>query len=123
MTTDVATAGGSDRFVLLATLGDQTAARICAALLESEGIAVRLHGEGLGPYPMTVGAFATTQLWVPEGRLDAAKAVMLEAEVADVLGAAEADPDVDRDPPPWVLPVVAATIVAVVAVRLVASLW
>ena len=71
----------ADRFVLLATLGDIGSARIFAARLEAEGVEVRLHGEALGPYPVTVGEMAATQLWVPSSKIDTATRIMLEAEV------------------------------------------
>jgi hypothetical protein len=90
MVTRLSTPGGLDRFVRLATVGDVATARICAALLETEGIDVRLHGEALGPYPMTIGRFAETELWVPESRVVDGRRIMLEAEVDAVLGAAEA---------------------------------
>ncbi|MDX1690472.1 MAG: DUF2007 domain-containing protein [Acidimicrobiia bacterium] len=120
MVTDVATSGGSDRFVRLATVGDVATARVCAALLEADGIEVRVHGESLGPYPMTVGEFAETELWVPNGRLEDARQVMLEAEVT----AAMAPIDDDGAPVPrWVMWLVALTIVALVGVRVVANLF
>ena len=56
---------------------------------------MRLHGETLGPYPVTLGKLAETQLWVPASRREAAEAVMLEAEVADTLGGVEAPEDPD----------------------------
>lgn len=62
-------------------------ARVCVAVLGSEGIEARLHGESLGPYPMTVGAMAVTQVWVPESSVDLAKELMLEAEIEHALGA------------------------------------
>ncbi len=87
MTTDQ---NSIERFVLLATLGDLSIARVFAARIESEGIEVRVHGEALGPYPVTLGKLAETQLWVPASRLEAAQGIMLEAEVADTLGEVEA---------------------------------
>ena len=78
-----------DRFVKLTTLGDITAARVWAARLESEGIESRLRGEALGPYPVTVGRLAETEVWVLESRLDEAKALLLEVEVDHVLGEIE----------------------------------
>ena len=73
------------RFVKLATLGDVAAARLCAALLSSAGIESRLHGEALGPYPMTVGEMALTEIWVLEDDVPEAREVMLEAEIDSVL--------------------------------------
>ena len=104
----------TDRFVLLATLGDIASARVFAARLEAEGIEVRLHGEAMGPYPVTVGHMAATQLWVLSSRLDEARRVMLEAEVDATLGG---DPD-EAEPGPlvgWQL-VALALLIAIVAI-------
>jgi hypothetical protein len=73
-------------FVHLADVGDLASARVCAAVLGSEGIEVRIHGESLGPYPMTVGRMAVTQLWVPAPDLERASELMVEAEVEHTLG-------------------------------------
>ena len=67
-------------------MGDLASARVCAALLGSEGIEARLHGEALGPYPVTVGRMAITQIWVPEGALERAREVMVRAEIEHALG-------------------------------------
>ena len=82
----------TERFVHLATVGDLSLARVCAARLEAEGIEVRLRSESLGPYPVTVGQLATAEIWVPEGRLEEGGRVMLEAEVDLHLGAVESQP-------------------------------
>jgi hypothetical protein len=110
----------ADRFVRVATLGDIGSARIVAARLESEGIEVRLHSESLGPYPMTVGRWAETELWVPESRLADAEALMLEAEIDDVLGTVE-----EPQAPPQSTLRIAAGLLAVVLIVLVvrAVLW
>jgi len=73
-------------FVPITRVGDATRARILAALLESEGIEVRLHSESFGPYPVTVGDMATTELWVPERRVDDARRVLLDSEILDAVG-------------------------------------
>lgn len=52
------------KYVCLATIGDINLAQVAAARLESEGLAVRLHSEALGPFPVTIGRLAETQLWV-----------------------------------------------------------
>jgi hypothetical protein len=52
------------KYVCLATIGDINLAHVAAARLESEGLSVRLHSEALGPFPVTVGRLAETQLWV-----------------------------------------------------------
>jgi hypothetical protein len=82
----------SERFAHLATVGDLALARICAARIEAEGIDVRLRSESLGPYPVTVGQLAAAEIWVPQGRLEEAGRVMLEAEVDLHLGAVQSDP-------------------------------
>lgn len=76
-----------DRFVHLADLGDLLSARVAAAVLEDSGIEVRVHGESLGPYPVTVGRMAVTQLWVRSGDVEEASLVMLESEIEHTLGA------------------------------------
>ena len=85
---DTAPEGASPRskFVPVTRVGDPTRARILAARLESEGIEVRMHSESFGPYPVTVGAMATTELWVPTDRVEAAQAVLLDSEILDVVG-------------------------------------
>ncbi len=118
MVTDVAAQGGADRFVELATVGDAAEARICAALLAAEGIDSRLHGEAFGPYPMTVGAFAATQVWVPESRLADARRVMLEAEVAAVVNQPVESSAADAGLRPAVVWLVALGVLAVIGVRI-----
>ena len=68
-------------FVPLATLGDLMTAQIAVARLEAEGIPARILGEGLGPYRLTVGEFAATQIWVAEDRLAEAREVMIATEI------------------------------------------
>lgn len=75
------------RFVHLADVGDLVTARVCAAVLEDAGIEARLHGDALGPYPVTVGRLAVTQVWVRHSDLEEARLVMLESEIEDTLGA------------------------------------
>lgn len=82
------------RFVKIATVGDITAGNVLAARLRSEGIEVRLHSQAFGPYPMTVGDFAQTELWVLSDRIEDASAILLDAEVNDAIAAA--DPDMDH---------------------------
>ena len=43
-------------------------------------------GESLGPYPVTVGRMAVTQIWVPESTLERARELMLETEIEHALG-------------------------------------
>ena len=76
-----------DPYVHLADVGDLVTARVCAAVLADAGIEARLHGESLGPYPVTVGRLAVTQVWVPATDLEEARLVMLESEIDHTLGA------------------------------------
>ncbi|MFH1330308.1 MAG: DUF2007 domain-containing protein [Actinomycetota bacterium] len=68
-------------FVRLATLPDPAAADLCAALLRSAGIESRLRGESLGPYRLTIGEMAATEVWVPAAQLDDARSLLEEATV------------------------------------------
>jgi hypothetical protein len=54
-----------NKFVCVAKVPDVNEARVIAARLASEGVATRIHGEPMGPFPMTVGRFAEAELWVP----------------------------------------------------------
>jgi len=69
-----------ERFVPLTRAGDRWAAQLLVARLQSEGIVARLSGDSGGPYPVSVGGMATTQVWVPERMRDAAQAILDEAE-------------------------------------------
>jgi len=82
------------RFVKVATVGDITAGNVLAARLRSEGIEVRVHSPSFGPYPVTVGRLAETELWVLADRVEDAASVLLDAEVNDAL--APADPEIDH---------------------------
>lgn len=73
-------AGG---FVRLAVLPDAAAAHLCAALLRSAGIEARLRGEALGPYRLTVGDMAVTEVWVPAADLDDARDLIEETAAAE----------------------------------------
>ena len=89
------------------------------ARLESEGIPAKVHGEGLGPYRLTVGEFAATEIWVAEDRVEAAREVLMAAEI-DALD----DPTVEVDDGPRgtiVAIVGAALLLLVVAYRILAA--
>jgi len=60
----------------LVVVGDPAAANVLAALLRSDGIAVRMHGESFGPYPVGVGGLAQIEVWVENDRLDDARAIV-----------------------------------------------
>ena len=76
----------------IATVGDLVEGRVLAALLETEGIEVRLHSQAFGPYPMTVGQMAETEIWVLSDRIDEASAILLDAEVNTALAPVESGP-------------------------------
>ena len=83
--------------VSLARFGDEASARVAAALLESSGIETRIHGESLGPYKMTIGGMAVTEIWVGEADLDDAVEILTISEIdhtlsPEVRGGAVADP-------------------------------
>ena len=65
----------------LAIVGDRTQANLLAALLRSEGIAVRLHGEAFGPYPVGIGRLAEVEVWVIDDRLDDARAILESSDL------------------------------------------
>ena len=84
----------------VATVGDITSGNVLAARLRAEGIEVRVHSAAFGPYPMTVGGMAETEIWVMSDRLEEASSILLDAEVNDAIY--DADPDsvpVDREQP------------------------
>lgn len=103
---------------MLATLADPAAAELCAALLRSEGIDSRLRGESLGPYRLTIGDMAATQVWVPMSRLDDARSLVLQGNLGEIALAR----DEDRSPVPAAAgPGVVALVLGAVVVGL--ALW
>ncbi|OFW66721.1 MAG: hypothetical protein A2Z12_08920 [Actinobacteria bacterium RBG_16_68_21] len=70
---------GTTRYVSVAKLGDPGVANIAVAMLQSAGIPARAHGEALGPYRMTVGEMAITEIWVPACDVDDALEVLAES--------------------------------------------
>ena len=68
----------NDPYVCLATIADVNLARVAAARLQSEGIDSRLHGESLGPFPVTIGRLAETQLWVLADQQEPATSVLAD---------------------------------------------
>lgn len=68
----------SEPYVCLATISDVNLARVAAARLHSEGIDSRIHGEPLGPFPVTIGRLAETQLWVLTDQQESASVVLEE---------------------------------------------
>ena len=109
-------------FVKIATVGDITAGNVLAARLRSEGIEVRVHSAALGPYPMTVGNMAETELWVMSDRIDEANSILLDAEVNDAIAAA--DPDIEGFSPaqPFDVQVVALVLGAIMVGLFIAAI-
>ena len=81
----------SERLVLLARVSDPATAQVLAARLQSEGIEVRMRGEWMGPYRLTVGAMAETELWVPEADIEISRMVMMAAEIDEALEGAQGE--------------------------------
>lgn len=106
-----------DLFVLLATAADSSIADVCASLLRSAGIESRLRGESLGPYRLTIGEMAATQVWVPRSRLEDARALVFAGEVPGLEPPRSGRVETAADAPaaPWtpLLAVVGALLVAV----------
>jgi len=94
------------------------AARITVARLESEGIEARVPGEGLGPYRLTVGDLAATEVWVAEDRLEEAREIMLASEIDGIT-----DPAVpsERGMPTGMMVLGAVALLAVVAYRILSA--
>lgn len=92
-----------DPFVLLLTASDPAAADLCASLLRSEGIESRLRGESLGPYRLTIGEMALTQVWVPSSRLEAARSLVVEHDWPglDLAQPGQDEGRVDAPDRPW----------------------
>ena len=109
----------ANRFVPLTRLGDLTLARLYAARLRAEGIEVRVHSEALGPYPMTVGQMAQSELWVPEDRIEEASTILLDVETKEALGGERRGAGRDS---PFQLRLAAAGIVVVLALAVVLRL-
>jgi len=113
---------GADRLVRLAEVSHPGAARIYAALLDSAGIPVQLHGESLGPYVMTLGDWAVTELWVPESAWDDAVEVLTAEDTpSDLTLVARPEPPGSGELPAWVVAAVIGTALALIVLWLVAS--
>jgi hypothetical protein len=71
--------------VCVAEVADIYGARVYAAKLVAAGIPVRVHGETSGPYPLSIGQMAVTELWVGCRDLSDAEAIIAEEDdpVAD----------------------------------------
>lgn len=84
-----------DHFVRIAEVGNLASAELAAARLRSEGIEVRLHGEGMGPYPMTVGQLAVVEIWVLASQLENADRTLMEMDLETMLHRGERPPPLD----------------------------
>ncbi len=73
------------RYVCLTKLGSVATANLMAARLQAEGIDVRVHSAALGPWPVTVGNMAETELWVLSDRVAEASQILMDAEINEVL--------------------------------------
>lgn len=100
-------------FVKVATVGDVTAGNVLAAKLRSEGIEVRVHSPAFGPYPVTVGNMAETELWVMSDRVEDANSILLAAEVNDAIGAADPSFNSVRQEPRYERQIIALIVGAV----------
>jgi hypothetical protein len=108
--------------VKLAEVADPSAARVYAALLDSAGIPVQLQGESLGPYVVTVGDWAVTELWIPESAWDDAVEILTaEGPSRDLTLVAPPQPPGSGDLPPWLVATAIGTAVGLVALWLVAT--
>ena len=93
-----------------------------AARLEAEGIEVRVHSQANGPYPMTVGQMAETELWVLADRVDEASQILLDAEVNEALAPVESDEPGRGTSLGWEFRIAAAAVMVVVALLFVLRL-
>ena len=107
-------------FTLLTTVGDLASANIMAARLRAEGIEARVHSPSLGPYPVTVGDLALSEIWVMEDRLEDASRILLDIETKSVVGFDE-DYIPDQRRPSFRIEIrIAAAIFALIFVALLA---
>lgn len=72
----------TDGYTCVATVADLNLANVAAARLQSEGFDVRIHGEATGPFPVTIGRLAETQLWVRADNTSEAVQVLEEIGIA-----------------------------------------
>lgn len=83
-----------ESLVRLTVVGDPMTAQVVAARLRSMGIDPHLRGEGWGPYPVTVGRLAQTEIWVRESDLEDAREAIDDApEQADPSSSSETATD------------------------------
>ncbi len=74
--------------VKLTTVADVATAHVLAAHLDHEGIDCHIRSESLGPYPIAIGSWGETQIWVDESDLEDAREVLAaidsEAQATEV---------------------------------------
>ncbi len=68
-------------YVCFARVPDLATAQVAAARLASEGITARIHGESTGPFPVTIGRLAETELWVRSSDRSVAQQVLVDAGI------------------------------------------
>jgi hypothetical protein len=66
----------ADRYEPIGVVGDPLQAKLIAARLRSEGIAVRSHGETQGPFRVGVGGMAEVEIWVDADRVEEAQQIV-----------------------------------------------
>lgn len=76
-------------FVLLAQVGDPNQAMLLRARLDSEGIVARVRSEAFGPYRLSIGAMAVTEIWIPPDRMEEARLILLAADVDAIVADVE----------------------------------
>ena len=64
----------------LTSVADVASAHILAARLNHEGIDCQIRSEALGPYPIAVGSWGETEIWVAKEDLDDAAALLTSIE-------------------------------------------
>jgi Putative prokaryotic signal transducing protein len=109
-------------FERLATVGSVAVANVLAARLRAEGIEVRVHSAALGPYPVTVGELARSELWVLSDRMAEATEIMLDADTRNALAPAEPDYVEPRSGLPPEVRLLAIVVGVIVVVLVVARL-
>jgi hypothetical protein len=73
----------TDRLAPLATFVDLSSAQLFVARLEAAGIRAHLRGEALGPYRLSFGAMAATQVWVARKDMVRARELLRQAGLAE----------------------------------------
>jgi len=64
----------------LTTVADVASAHVLAAHLDHEGIDCHIRGEALGPYPIAVGSWGETEIWVSQSDLGEATEILEEIQ-------------------------------------------